>query len=429
MERTIRPGRLRGTLIPPCSKSYAQRALALALLSEGTTTLRNMDLCDDTRSALAAIGALGAAVERLDATTLSVTGGVRYADREGGRCTLHPAGRLHAGESGLAARLFAPLAALGDRPVRIEGEGSLLHRPMEPLVGPLRQLGARAEASDGHLPLTVCGPLRGGEARIDGAISSQFTTGLLLALPVCPEETTLHLRDAVSTPYLDMTIAAADRFGAAIFQRDYAEFYIPARQRYRCADYAVEGDWSAAAMLLAAGAVAGEVTVRGISRLSKQADTRFCEALVRAGAAVVDETDAVTVASRPLRPFEFDATDCPDLFPALVVVAAAADGASVLRGASRLEHKECNRRDALGEEYGRLGIAIETPDPDTMVVRGGAIRGGVEVQSHGDHRIAMSLAASALRADAPVTIAGAACVAKSYPGFFEELERHVAPRG
>lgn len=427
MERTVRPAKLGGTITPPCSKSYAQRALALALLAEGRTTLHNLDLCDDTRAALAAIGALGARIERLDAATITVEGALQYGRHAGTPCVLRPAAdRIHAGESGLAARLFAPLAALADRPVRIEGEATLLHRPMLPMVGPLRRLGARAEASgEGVLPVTVCGPLRGGEAEIDGSVSSQFTTGLLLALPVCPEETTLRLRDAVSTPYLDMTIAAADRFGAAIFQRDYAEFYIPGGQRYRAADYAIEGDWSAAAMLLAAGAVAGQVTVSGISRLSKQADTRFCEALVRAGAVVVDEADAVTAVSRPLRAFEFDATDCPDLFPALVVLAAAAEGTSVLRGAARLQYKECNRRDALCEEYGRLGIAIRLADPDTMVVLGGPARGG-RVSGHGDHRIAMSLAATALRAEAPVTVEGAECVAKSYPAFFEELERCTA---
>ncbi len=235
----------------------------------------------------------------------------------------------------------------------------------------------------------------------------------------------LRLSDAVSTPYLDMTIAAAERFGAAIFQRDYAEFYVPGGQRYRAVDYTIEGDWSAAAMLLAAGAVAGEVTVGGISRLSRQADTRFCEALARAGAVVVDEAHAVTVVRRPLRAFEFDATDCPDLFPALAVLGAAAEGTTVLRGASRLRHKECDRGAALREEYGRLGIEIEMPEADVMTVRGGAPRGG-RVSAHGDHRIAMSLAATALRADAPVTIEGAECVAKSFPEFFEQLERCTA---
>lgn len=423
MERTVRPATLRGALTPPCSKSYAQRALALALLAEGRTTLRNLDLCDDTRRALGVIEALGARIERHDASTVSVEGALRYRRRTGERSVLRPASeRLHAGESGLAARLFAPIAALSDRAVRIEGEGTLLQRPMQTVVDALRQLGARAEADGGRLPLTVCGPLRGGEAHIDGAVSSQFATGLLLALPCCAEETVLHLSDAVSTPYLDMTIAAADRFGAAIFQRDYAEFYIPGGQRYRAVDYTIEGDWSAAAMLLAAGAVAGQITVGGISRLSRQADTRFCEALARSGAVVVDEADAVTAVSRPLRAFEFDATDCPDLFPALVVLAAAAEGTSVLRGASRLKYKECDRGEALREEYGRLGIEVEMPETDVMTVRGGVPRGG-RVSAHGDHRIAMSLAATGLRADGAVTIEEAECVAKSYPAFFEELER------
>ncbi len=218
-----------------------------------------------------------------------------------------------------------------------------------------------------------------------------------------------------------MTIDTAARFGVEICHNAYREFYIPGGQRYRGTDFAVEGDWSAAAMLLVAGATAGEVTVRNVSMLSKQADTAICEALVRAGAAVIDEPHSITAARRPLRGFEFDATHCPDLFPALAALAAAADGVSVLHGTSRLQHKECNRAEAIREEYGRLGIEVDLSEEDTMRIRGGEIRAAA-VRSHGDHRMAMSLAVAALRAAGPVTIEDAGCVAKSYPGFFGDLK-------
>ena len=412
MDKTVPLGRVKGTLTPPCSKSYAQRALAAALLSEEATVLRNLEFCDDTRSALRCIETLGARVEQVDPTSLSIKGGLR------------PRGAtLEVGESGLSTRLFTPIASLCDTPVRIVGRGSLLRRPMSMMLDPLRRLGVTVRDNGGFLPIEVCGPIRGGEVEVDGSISSQFITGLLLALPRADRDTTLHVRDAVSTPYLDMTLDTAGRFGIEIFQRDYTEFYIPGNQRYAATYFSIEGDWSAAAMLLVAGATAGEITVRNVSMLSKQADTSICTALVRAGAAVINDPDSVTAAHRPLHAFEFDATNCPDLFPALAALAAAADGVSTIRGTSRLEYKECNRAEAICEEYGRLGIEVDLSEEDTMRIRGGRIR-SARVQSHGDHRMAMSLAVAALRSEGEVTIEGAECVAKSYPGFFEDLE-HV----
>jgi len=410
MDITLPPGRVAGALTPPCSKSYAQRALAASLLAEETSVLRNIEFCDDTRSALRCIETLGAEVARIDGHTLSIRGGLQPRSHV-----------LHVGESGLATRLFTPIAALWHETLRIEGEKSLLRRPMSMMVEPLRQLGALVVDCDGFLPLEVCGPLGGGTAAVDGSVSSQFITGLLLALPLAAEDTVLHVRKAVSVPYIEMTVDTAARFGVEICHNDYSEFYIRGRQRYRGTDFAIEGDWSAAAMLLVAGATAGEATVRNVPMLSKQADTAVGEALVRAGAAIIDEPRAVTAAHRPLRAFEFDATHCPDLFPALAALAAAAEGVSILRGTSRLRHKECDRAEAIREEYGKLGIEVDLSEEDVMRIRGGEIRPAT-VQSHGDHRMAMSLAVAALRAAGPVTIEGAECVAKSYPDFFDDLQ-------
>ena len=338
MDRSILPGRIRGICISPGSKSYAQRALAASLLTEGTTVLHHLDFCKDTLSAIHCIESLGAKVRRADDRTLIVEGG------------LHPStDRLDVGESGLAARLFAPIASLCHTPMRIEGEGTLLHRPMLPMIETLRQFGVRVRDGGGFLPIEVCGPLRGSEVTIDGSISSQFATGLLLALPLARQETTIHIVRPVATPYLDMTIDTARQFGIEILHKDYREFYIPGGQCYHPAEIDIESDWSAAALLLVAGAVAGQVTVRHLPTLSKQADTVVMEALVHAGAAVIDEGDTVTVSHRPLQAFTFDATLCPDLFPALATLAAAADGMSVIRGTSRLENRESKPgRDAQG---------------------------------------------------------------------------------
>lgn len=410
MDRSVPCGRVQGSLTPPSSKSYAQRALAVSLLAQGPTVLRKLDFCQDTLSALGCIHTLGAEVIEIDEHTLSIGGGL--SPRES---------TLHVGESGLASRLFTPIAALANRPLRIVGRGSLLERPMQMMIEPLKQLGVRVTDNHGYLPFEVCGPLSGGEAEVDGSVSSQFITGLLLALPMAATDTTLHVSKAVSTPYLDMTIDTAARFGVDIFHRDYAEFYIPGGQRYKGLDLTIEGDWSAAAMLLVAGAVAGEVCVENISALSKQADTAILDALARAGAEVIIEGDSITAKQRELHGFEFDATQYPDLFPALAALAATAEGETILYGTNRLTHKESNRAETIAEEFQKIGISVDISEENVMRIRGGKIR-ATEVESHNDHRIAMALAVAALCSEGVMRIHGAECVAKSYPDFFEQLE-------
>ena len=403
---------MQGSVQPPCSKSYAQRALAVALLANGKSVLRNMDFCNDTLSALNCIKMLGAKAERTDEHTIVVEGGVK------------PQGNLlSVGESGLSARLFTPIAALCSEPIVISGEGTLLYRPMDMMIQPLRALGVDVRDGGGRLPIEVCGPMRGGEITVDGSVSSQFITGLLLALPLAEQDTVINVSKAVSKPYLDMTIDIASHFGVAIEHNDYEQFYIAGGQSYAPTTYSIEGDWSAAAMLLVAGAVAGEVTVGNISMLSKQADVAVCRALVAAGAELISEHDTITAAHRPLHGFEFDATHCPDLFPALATLAAAAEGESTIIGTHRLEHKESNRAEAIAQEFGRLGIEVDLSTDNVMKIRGGKIVGGVEVDSHGDHRMAMTLAVAGLISERGVTITGAECVAKSYPNFFEDIER------
>lgn len=412
MDKYVSASNIKGVVIPPSSKSYAQRAIAISLLANGRSILRNIEFCKDTRSALACIEALGAKVSLLDESTLAIEGG------------LNPVSNLlNVGESGLATRLFTPIASLHNTPICIQGEGTLLHRPMSMMIEPLRSLGVEVRDGGGFLPIEVCGPIHGGTLTVDGSISSQFITGLLLALPMAQDDTTLKVTNPVSTPYIDMTIDSARRFGIEIMHNegDYSEFFIEGRQQYTPTDIAIEGDWSGAATMLVAGAIAGEVTVKNISTLSKQADTAICQALERAGAGLIIEQDAVTVSRRELRAFEFDATHAPDLFPALAALAAAAEGESVIIGTNRLRHKESDRAETIRQEYEKLGIEIDISEPNIMRIRGGEIH-PAEVFSHDDHRIAMSLAISALRCKGEVKITNAECVEKSYPTFFDDLE-------
>ncbi len=410
MDIHLSKGEVLGELNPPCSKSYAQRALAVALLAKGRSILRNIDLCDDTISAMKCIETLGAKVSHIDKHTIAIDGG-----------SVPRGTTLNIGESGLSTRLFTPLASLWSEAIRIEGRGSILKRPMTMMIEPLRELGVEVNDNDGFLPFVVKGPIKGGEANVDGSVSSQFITGLLISLPLAKNDTTLKVSKAVSTPYLDMTIETAKAFGVEISHNNYTEFFIEGEQSYLPTAFSIEGDWSAASVLLVAGAIAGEVTVHNVSPLSKQADVAITQALVSAGAEVTSDDNGITVKRRKLNAFSFDATQCPDLFPALVALAAACDGVSTIKGTSRLTHKESNRALTLQAEYAKVGIEVTLEGDDIMKVRGGEIT-NTTVDSHNDHRIAMSMAATALRGKGEMIIKGAECVAKSYPAFFDDFK-------
>lgn len=408
MKTTIHKGRIAGSVTAPASKSYAQRAVAAALLADGETTLTHLDLCNDTRAALDVARKLGASVSH-EGTTYTIRGGLNPAST-----------KLNIGESGLATRLFTPVASLCHMPITINGEGSILRRPVEMMEEPLQALGVEIISNGGYLPISVKGPMRGGEIHVDGSLSSQFITGLLMALPLSPNDTVLHVENLKSRPYVDMTIDLAARFGVAIEHNSYEQFYIAGGQHYAPCTYNIEGDWSGASCLLVAGATAGSITVRNLNHISLQADLAIIEALARAGAEIITTNSSVTVHGGPLHAFEFDATDCPDLFPALAALATSCEGTSVLTGTQRLTYKESNRAETIAEVFGRMGIGVDLSEENTMRITGGPISSAV-VDSHNDHRIAMAAAVAALSSDDSVVIEGADAADKSYPNFWSDL--------
>ncbi len=411
MQKTVSPSSISGTVTAPSSKSYAQRAIAVAALADGESILRNIGDCNDTKAALSVAESLGATVT-MSGGDVTITG----------HSTPSPASdTLSIGESGLSTRLFTPIAALASRPVTITGHGSIMSRPVEMMEAPLRALGANIDTCDGHLPLTVCGPVKGGEVTVDGSVSSQFLSGLLTALPLVAADSVITVDNLTSRPYIDMTCDVLQSFGVRVENENYRRFIIKGGQRYKPQCYNVEGDWSGASCLLVAGALSGNVTVGNLHGRSLQADKAILEALDYAGARISIEWDQVTVERSPVNCFSFDATHCPDLFPALVALAAGCDGESTLLGTGRLTHKESDRAKVLIDLYAAMGIYIDGSYDDALIVRGGPIKGGLTLSSHGDHRMAMSIAVSALRADSPITIDGAEAVEKSYPSFFEDL--------
>lgn len=408
MEKTIHPSQVSGEVRPPCSKSYAQRALAAALLSDGETTLSNIELCDDTRYAMNVITGLGASVRQTGPTEYVIRGGLAPITDT-----------INTGESGLATRLFTPIAALCDRRMTITGTGTMLRRPIGMMIDPLRNLGVQVR-SNGYLPITVQGPLRGGETDVEAYVSSQFLTGLLMSLPLAEGDTILHVEQPNSLPYLAVTVDLASKFRIRMEHNGFREFFIPGGQHYHPAKLHIEGDWSSAAFMLVAGAIAGEVTAKRMNTLSLQADLAIIQALTKAGAVIITTPDEITVRKRELTGFDFDATQRPDLFPILAVLGANCEGTTHIRGVNRLVYKESNRAEAIVSEYTKLGMDVALED-DVMTVRGGSLSGGT-IDSCNDHRIAMAAAIAALATSGPVTITNAQAVTKSYPRFWDDLD-------
>ena len=410
MERCLEPSAIKGTLKAPASKSMTQRAIAAALLADGQSIIHNPSYCDDSLAAMSIAVGLGARVEP-QVNELKINGSAVLKEP-----------KLNCGESGLAIRMFSPIAALYSAEIKMVGANSLKKRPMFMIEEALNQLGVKCTSSGGFLPLTIEGPIVGGHCEIDGSISSQLLTGLLMALPLAAGNSEIRVNNLKSKPYIDMTIQILKSFGISVENRDYSLFRIQGNQKYIPQSYTVEGDWSGGAFLLVAGAINGQLCVRGLRSDSMQSDKLIVNALENAGAHIISGENQIEITRSELKAYEFDATESPDLFPPLVALASYCEGISTIKGVSRLIYKESDRAKALQEEFSKMGIKIEIND-DLMFVIGGKPQ-GARVESHDDHRIAMAIAVASLGATGKVSIRDSQCIAKSYPGFFDDL-RHV----
>jgi len=406
--KSIRPGPVDGVIAAPPSKSVVQRVAAIATLTHGPVELGARCFCDDALAALRVARSLGTRVQALDGGVILEGGG-------------EPSGtRLVCGEAGTTLRIFTAVAAAFDQELILTASGSLQRRPVHMLEAPLAALGATCVSSGGHPPLLVRGPMRGADVVVDASETSQHVSGLLIALPCCEGDSNVQIQELRSRPYVQLTIQLLARFGVQVeADEDLHHIRIPGGQAYRPTDLVAEGDWSGAAFALVAGALAGRVSVTGLDPSSAQADRRVLEVLEQVGADVAVSDQAIIVGRADLRPFDFDATHCPDLFPPLVALAVHCAGTSRMHGCTRLRHKESDRAAVLARQFAALGGRVEVDD-DTMTIHGGPIAGGT-VDPHGDHRIAMAAAVAALNADAPVNVENPGCVTKSYPEFFEDL--------
>ncbi len=415
MIATIHPSILTGSLYAPASKSSMQRACAAALLTSGVTTITNPGKSNDDLAALDVIQKLGAAVNRIDANTIQIVStGIHPANHE-----------INCGESGLGIRMFTPIAALSAQAITIHGTGSLLTRPMDFFDQILPQLGVSIQSNTGKLPLQIQGPLQPANITVDGSLSSQFLTGLLMAYGAAgAKDTTIIVDNLKSKPYIDLTLQVMEHFGWTVTHENHERFHFniaPASNEPKKMAYTVEGDWSGAAFLLVAGAIAGGIVIKGLDVFSTQADKAVLQALIDSGCSISIQAEQIEIAPLPLKAFHFNATDCPDLFPPLVALAACCEGTTVIEGVERLTHKESNRALTLQEEFAKLGIAIDLQD-NLMLIKGGTGIQAASVHSRHDHRIAMACAVAGLKANGPVEIADADAINKSYPNFYEHMQ-------
>ena len=439
----------------PASKSFAQRAIMAAALAQGTSHLTGYSPCGDNESALAAARKLGARVN-VNGSELEITGIGAFEN-----CL--SISEIQVGESGFLTRMLIPvLAVVADGPVYVTGEKTLLNRPLAEAHDIMASFGVRllpetvppeSRKNDCYIPLTVRGPLVPGRADVSGKGGSQLISGLLAALPLAGNRSTVYVHDPRSIPYMFITVDVLRKFGIEIGSEmeggdDFLQtqdwtlctgltFKMRGHQHYRAADFRIEGDWSGAANFLVAGAIFGDVEVEGLDTQSLQADISIMDILMDAGASMsqlegdTPTTGSIHVSRAPLCAFETDLNNCPDLFPIVAVLAAFCPGESRIRGVERLRHKETDRAAAIEAMLTQMGVPVQV-DEDEMTIEGMALpqrlltgnllKGGTYT-SHGDHRMVMALKVASLGADGPVEIDDTACVAKSFPGFNDLFDR------
>ena len=478
----------------PVSKSFAQRAIIAAALADGTSHLKGYTPCGDNEAALQVARNLGAEVS-VDGNVVTIKGisaslgGLKQLLSADGTPSQDEDGTpvLHVGESGLLTRMMIPIMSqIGTEAVKFTGEKTLLGRPltgakeiMDAFEAELSSCDpARGEGSSDvqndpvRVPLTVKGPLKAGRAEISGKHGSQLISGLLMALPFAEKNSSLVVHEPKSIPYMFITLEVLKKFGIKVgndmlggpdflaSDGDWSlctemVFKVKGGQRYKAADIDLEGDWSAAANFLVAGAIFGKLEVQGLDTTSLQADLSIMDILMDAGASLSQldgDRGNITVQRAPLKAFSVDASNCPDLFPIISVLAAFCQGTSRLAGVGRLANKESDRAKAIIGMLTQMGVEASV-DGDIMIIEGhslaqrllrgaarstadasasdeapavisGLLRGG-NYTSHHDHRMVMALKVAALGADSPIVIDDEECVAKSFPQFHEMFDSAV----
>ncbi|MDX8924945.1 3-phosphoshikimate 1-carboxyvinyltransferase [Salmonella enterica] len=422
---TLQPiARVDGAINLPGSKSVSNRALLLAALACGKTVLTNLLDSDDVRHMLNALSALGINYTlSADRTRCDITG-------NGGALRAPGALELFLGNAGTAMRPLAAALCLGQNEIVLTGEPRMKERPIGHLVDSLRQGGANIDylEQENYPPLRLRGGFTGGEIEVDGSVSSQFLTALLMTAPLAPEDTTIRVKgELVSKPYIDITLNLMKTFGVEITNHHYQQFVVKGGQQYHSPGrYLVEGDASSASYFLAAGAIkGGTVKVTGIGRKSMQGDIRFADVLEKVGATITWGDDFIACTRGELHAIDMDMNHIPDAAMTIATTALFAKGTTTLRNIYNWRVKETDRLFAMATELRKVGAEVEEGH-DYIRITPPAKLHHADIGTYNDHRMAMCFSLVAL-SDTPVTILDPKCTAKTFPDYFEQLARMSTP--
>lgn len=395
-----------GTVNVPPSKSDVHRAIICAAMANGVSRISPVALSNDIKATIGCIKALGADAV-LENNVLTVDGTNMYKNKTA---------LLDCGESGSTLRFFIPIAAVGNINATFVGKGKLPQRPIGIFTEALPKAGTICK-TEGGLPLEIKGQLKSGIFEIPGNVSSQFITGLLLALPILEGDSEIVLTSPLeSVGYIAMTIRTMKQFGVNIDTTE-SGWHIEGGQTYKSCNYTTDGDWSQAAFFMVLGAIGGKVTVKGVAKDSTQGDKKCAEILAEFGAKVTQRDNEVTVEKGDLKAITIDASQIPDLVPVLSVCAAFSEGTTKIINAERLRIKECDRLKATAELLNNLGGKVKELSDGLEITGVSSLKGG-NVNGYNDHRIVMSAAVCAARSDEDITATFAMSINKSYPDFY-----------
>ncbi len=406
---------LQATVTIPGSKSYTNRALLIAGLTDGECRLEKPLVSDDTKYMIRALKAFDIPVqEEKEAFIVSGKGGnLSTPDKD-----------IFVGNAGTTMRFLTTFSALAPGKIRLDGDERMRERPLADLLDCLKQMGVKAHSANntGCPPIDIeGGGVSGGEIHLAGSNSSQYLTSILLSAPYFKNDTCIHIQgELTSKSYADITLDIMETFGVHVENESYQRFKVKAGNRYKAQTYRVESDWSSATYFLAAAAVTGgEITLTDINPNSAQGDAQFCSVLEKMGCRVEKNKDSLHIKGNPLVGITINMNNMPDAVQTLAVTALFAKGETVIKGIGNLRIKETDRISALTSELTRLGADIDAGE-DYLVIRPGNYS-GAEIETYNDHRMAMSFAVAGLKIPG-VRIKNPKCVEKSFPDFFQRFE-------
>ncbi|RIA75584.1 3-phosphoshikimate 1-carboxyvinyltransferase [Anaeroplasma bactoclasticum] len=412
MNVTIKPSKLEGSIMIPPSKSLSHRAIIAASLALGKSVISNVLYSKDIKATIEAMRACGAIIEEYDDYLVIYGSKVKRVKS-----------MINANESGSTIRFMIPIALVCDAPMEFRGENHLVKRPLDTFLEIFDLQGISYERGEDYLPLKVKSGIKSGVYKVRGDISSQFITGLLYALPILDGDSKIEITTTLeSKGYIDLTLDMLKKFGIQIENRDYKEFYIKGNQSYTPCDYTIEGDFSQSAFFLVADCLGANIKLKAMNMDSHQGDKKILKDIEDFSSKIHYENDELYADSIKTKGAIIDFSQSPDLGPALTVLASLSEGKSEFINAGRLRIKECDRITCMKEELEKLGANIIEHEDGMEIFGVDSFTGGV-IDSHNDHRVAMSFAMASIKAKGDIKILNAGCVSKSYPNFWEVFER------